>query len=300
VTFERIVIGIPTYKRPETLRSLLRSLAEQQLPADCECSILVVDNDPGESAREVADEFGIGLTYVAEPKPGLAHVRNAILDGASEATWLAMIDDDERPEGGWLATLLHVAREHDAAAVGGPVISEFETPPPEWIVHGGFFNRPRRPTGTSVPHVFTGNALLRVEAVQRHDIRFDDRLGLVGGEDRLFFARLHRAGGRIVWADDAICHETVSGDRVTRRWLVRRMLRVGTSTSFIELQLKPGVGTRVVLMAKGLVWWALGWLSAPASVLGRRASVAAARRRAYGTGLLQGLFGRLEAEYARD
>ena len=62
----------------------------------------------------------------------------------------------------------------------------------------------------------TGNLLLSLEHVRRHDLTFDDELGLAGGSDHLFTKQLRRRGGAIYWCDEAVVHEFVPRDRLGR------------------------------------------------------------------------------------
>src|SRR5664279_6229129 len=78
---------------------------------------------------------------VVEPKPGIAAARNRVLDETAAADLLVFIDDDERPTAEWLAHLLETFDRSPGAGVVGPVVSEYEHVPEEWITKGGFFSR---------------------------------------------------------------------------------------------------------------------------------------------------------------
>lgn len=64
-----LVIGIPTFRRSEMLSRLLAALPAQQEDAerahDVTSSVVVIDNDPAESARGIADEHD--ARYVTAP-----------------------------------------------------------------------------------------------------------------------------------------------------------------------------------------------------------------------------------------
>ena len=50
-----------------------------------------------------------------------------------------------------------------------------------------------------------------------------------GGEDADFFFRLHLAGRRLVWCDEAVVTEQVPSSRLTLKWLRQRGFRSGQS-----------------------------------------------------------------------
>jgi hypothetical protein len=58
----KIVIGVPTYRRPKMLQQALTSIAKLNIPADylgapVEVTVVIVDNDPERSARETVAQF---------------------------------------------------------------------------------------------------------------------------------------------------------------------------------------------------------------------------------------------------
>ena len=56
----------------------------------------------------------------------------------------------------------------DAAAVVGPVRSDYARDPSPWVQAGRFFDRRRLPTGTPVEVAATNNLLLDLHEVRRH------------------------------------------------------------------------------------------------------------------------------------
>lgn len=293
---------VVTHARPQGLARLLEGLAGQRFrAAPAGFRVIVVDNAPRPDAEAVcagfAGRFSAGLVYRRCARPGIASGRNAALEAAGDAEWIAFLDDDEVPEPDWLDRLLAAQRGHAADVVTGPVLPHFESPPPQWVLAGGFFAPEQRPTGTSLEVAYTHNVLFRAEPVERLGLRFDERLNLMGGEDTLFFRSLRRAGLRMVWADDARVREWIPAARLTRRWLVRRMVRYGVADGFIALELAPGWATRWALWRKG-AWIMLG---SPRWLLRRRPWrwVQGLRKAGYGWGLVRGATGGVLEEYAR-
>ncbi|HLS32139.1 MAG TPA: glycosyltransferase, partial [Brevibacterium sp.] len=92
----RVTIAIPSYRRPQQLRALLAALPERIAEtADARVDVLVVDNDPAGSAEETTIGTDLDLRYAREDTPGIAAVRNRVLDECRGSDLIAFIDDDE-------------------------------------------------------------------------------------------------------------------------------------------------------------------------------------------------------------
>src|SRR5205085_3629016 len=95
-----VSIVIPTYRRPDMLRTAVDScLAQRGVTATFE--IIVVDNDAAGSARATVDglaaDSAVPIRYVLEDKPGISHARNTGVRHAP-GRYLAFLDDDEEAE----------------------------------------------------------------------------------------------------------------------------------------------------------------------------------------------------------
>lgn len=249
----RISVCLCTCERPALLAALLPRLAAQQRDEADALEIIVADNDAARSAQPVVEQFArasaVPVHYVSEPRRNIALARNASVAPA-RGEYVAFIDDDERPPPDWLATLLRTARAHDGAAVLAPVRPHFETPPPGWLLRGGFCDRAEHPTGHPMPwqECRTGNVLIRRDAlmaVADGAGPFRAAFG-TGGEDKDLFMRLARAGHRFVWCNEAAVDETVPPERWRRRFLLRRALLRGRNNLGLE-------GQRGALLARSLV-----------------------------------------------
>lgn len=301
-----MALCVLTYRRPAGLARLLGALGDLRFPDGApEIRLVVVDNDPEASARGVCDDLGprlpFSIHYLVEKRRGIPQARNAALGAVLEAAeFVAFLDDDEVPEPDWLAELLRVQRAHDADAVTGPCLSRFEKAPPRWIEEGGFFERPRRPTGRPLQFAFTGNVLVRANALSAMGELFDERLALTGSEDSEFFQRFARAGHRIVWCDTAVIHDSVPESCVKLAWILARAYRVGAAEAYIERKLLPGPTTALRVLVHGAYCIAKGsLLLAAAALRGRAAAAAALRLASFGAGRVGGVVGLQYAEYRR-
>jgi succinoglycan biosynthesis protein ExoM len=270
-------------------------------------SILVVDNDPEQSAMPLREELAgsCDLRIVHEPTPGIVAARNRALDECTDADVLVFIDDDELPQDGWLRSMLATWERTGAAAVAGPVVSTFEEQPDPFVVGGAFFVRRRLPTGTELDVAATGNLLLDICQVRRAGVRFDSRFALSGGSDSLFTRELHRRGGRMVWCDEAVVTDVVPASRANRSWVLRRAVRTGNTISRVELALAEGpvarLWCRVVLVGRGLARLVGGSARAvlgfaTGSVVHRAGGARSAWR---GVGMIGGSLGYTREEYRR-
>lgn len=303
---EGVGVAMLTYRRPEDLEVAIPALLTQ-VEAFPGAEILIVDNDTEPSAASTVAGWSKDhpVRYVHEPTPGIAAARNRALDELADRELVIFIDDDERPEPGWLETLVATFREHECVGVAGRVRSRIDGPVDPWIVHGGWFTRPSRVTGQRMPVVATNNLLLDVAAVHRLGVRFDNAFGLTGGSDTVFSLEVSRRGGRFVWCDEAVVVDVVPAARATRRWVVRRAYRSGNSRSRAQIHVTrgrlPRMGVRARLAAGGLARLVAGGLPlAVHTLLRQEARASAATRRAVrGAGMLVGAFGRAVVEYAR-
>jgi succinoglycan biosynthesis protein ExoM len=229
--------------------------------------VLVVDNDPDAGAAEAMRRVHAGARYVHEPAPGLAAVRNRALEVAAESRLLLFMDDDGRPAPGWLVGMVDVWEATGRPdAVAGRVLEHYESTPSAWIVAGGFFRRRSLRTGAEVSAAPAGNLLLDVQSLRARGLRFDDRFGFSGGEDTLLTRQLVRAGGRIVWCEEAAVVDQVPTDRMSRDWVLRRARSHGSTSVAVSLVMTESV--------VGRAWVRL------VSVLGGVARVAAGGARA--------------------
>ena len=300
-----VAILVPTFRRPDSLETLLRLLAESVADAAAPASdvpageggasgrvrgsrtfsLLVADNDAErQEGREVVERLapllGVDVSVVVEAARGVSSVRNRLVTAALDAgaRHLLMIDDDEWPSRGWVGAMLRCAEAHAADIVSGPVRPDFEAPPPAWVVEHALFDDAPHPTGAFPRVQRTGNTLFRA-AVLADPVLFPDRewfsvrLGRFGGEDSHLVERLVGLGARHVWCEEAVVHERVPEARTRFDYLAARAWRNGNTGMLYRSMLLPGPlwgGVRVGRSA----YLALRWVA-----LAHRCLRGSARRR---------------------
>nr|WP_313777434.1 glycosyltransferase [Mycobacterium sp.] len=288
------MIAIATYKRPEGLRNLLTSLAEQDYEG--EVSVLVVDNDAAHSAEDVVGAYGV--RYLCEPTAGIPFARNAALRArAPEVEAIAFIDDDEQADRGWLSSLIATAQSTRADIVAGPVIPVLPDKAPWWSRRYGLFELPIFAEGAPVKWPATNNMLLKVSALNAlAEPVFDERLATTGGSDSDLVDRIRASGGSTAWASLAVVNDYVPSERARLSWLWRRNVRLGNCSARILLRRHP----KWAVIGIGVVRVTLGVSLSPALlVIGGRRAGALLLGVPTGVGTVSGALGILVDEYRR-
>lgn len=302
-----VVIGMPTFCRPAGLARILPLLLEQaRMLRGAQARLVVVDNDPEASARAALEQWRApGLSYLHEPRPGIAAARNCALDAAHGSDALVCVDDDEAPQPGWLQALVDTWLRWRCAAVTGPVASVFEGRVDEWVLASGLFATSVRTSGTTVRGADSGNLLLDLAALRRHGLRFDEEFGLSGGSDTMLAHTLRSRGEEIRWCQEAMVVEYIPAHRSQRAWVLNRTVRTSNTWSRMRLSLAGPTRwrhTQAELTARGLFRLLRGGSLRARGLIRRRVSDDARGSidLASGRGLLLGAYGVVRYEYARQ
>ena len=226
-----VVICIPTFRRPQSLKRLLTAIAA--LKTRAAVAVLVADNDAEghagfDLAQALAPGFRFPLRAVIAHERGIAQVRNVLIAEALKDAprFLAMIDDDEWPDTGWIDAFLRAAQDSGAGVLQGSIL--FGHPAQPDIV---------RASGPAAMLQGAGNLLIRRDVLERTaQPWFDPQFALSGGEDRDFFVRLQRAGVAFAWSDEARCFGEVPESRATLSWMLARAYSIGNSDMRVVLK----------------------------------------------------------------
>ncbi len=252
-----VSVVIPTFRRPDSLARALGSCQEQLGAPRTE--IVVVDNCPHGSAYDVVSSIArsssLPIRYEQEPIAGVAAARNRGVRTA-RAPLLAFLDDDEEAHPGWLAKLIEARAEHDADAVFGAVLPQFDGLPPRGaaaylpMLRRLFPEPPGELPRRRLARLGTGNSLFHARCLGERP--FDPGLGLGGGEDSALIKRLARERRRFIWSPEARVTEYLPAERANLRFLLRRRFsdgQVRTSTCLVTGPREPG---------RALFWMAVG------------------------------------------
>lgn len=238
----RICIGTITRARPAMLQNLLRSYAEMHVPEGSVLHFVIVENNDRPTLHDIVERFRTQLPrwtvqYEIEPNLGIAFARNRVLECALVAggDLLTFVDDDEVVNRDWLIQLV---AERDASTldiVGSPV--RLAAPPcgvSIWkkMIWSGMDRANRHSLARTLRtrnmgkadkiRIATGSWMGNLAFFRRTNLRFDNQLGLAGGEDWGLWAEARQLGARTGWTPHAVAYETVPLERLSLRYLYRR------------------------------------------------------------------------------
>ena len=208
--------------------------------------VVVVDNDPEASAREVVDAAALPgpVRYLVERRSGAVHARNAGI-AAATGEIVVLLDDNVVPRDGWLQRLVAPILAGTADATGGRVVLDPSVPRPAWFdepVVGQYLTNfdlgdaPRLLTGDEF--VVTASAALRRELLVRIG-GFATNLGPRGttqlvSDDVRLIRDVQNAGGRVAWVPDAVVEHELPASRLRPSWILRRAYLQGRSDWLLD------------------------------------------------------------------
>jgi succinoglycan biosynthesis protein ExoM len=232
----------------------------------------------------MASNVPYAVKYCVEPRQNIAMCRNKAVENAA-GDFVAFIDDDEFPIGEWLLTLFRTLRRYNADGVLAPVNPHFDVGAPQWVIEGGFYDRPVHPTGMKLQwsQCRTGNALLKKELFDGDSQPFKPEC--LSGEDQDFFRRKIEEGCSFIWCHEAPAYEVVPPVRWKRGFLVRRAL-------FRGIFAQRNHGSQPVRVLQALISVPLYALLLPVALaFGQAKFMACVFKLSYHAGRLFGLFG---------
>jgi GT2 family glycosyltransferase len=204
-----------TYRRLDDLAVMIRRLAEQERGVD---TLVIVDNDPAESAGEVAAGLDHGadgqhrprVTYIASganlgPAGGIALGMRHVLNYAADDDWVVPLDDDNPPRRrDMLAELerfgTRLREQEPAVGAVGLCGSRFD------VTQGRGFRIPDDELNGAVGAAWIGSdnfPLYSVHAVRAVGV-FDEEL-FFGFDDLEYGLRL-RSAGFAIYAHGGLWH----------------------------------------------------------------------------------------------
>lgn len=226
-----ISIIIPTFRRPEGLKTALTSVVSQA-QAGRPFEIVVTDNDPQGGARAYVESVqmksDVEIVYTHAPEPGVSNARNVALSVA-RGRYIIFLDDDMEATAGWVSKFINVAQQYQAGIVFLPAVAAMPRPnDPLNRYMAPFFSRVfDAPEGLVEDCLGTGGCLLDLNLCQMPNPPFDPALNEVGGEDDFLFSHLVATGSKVAWSPDALAHEHVPLARATPQYLWTRNFAFG-------------------------------------------------------------------------
>lgn len=182
----RLAVGIATRDRPALLADALRDLVRQTRAPD---RVLVCYTQP-------ADIGGVpeGAELLLSA-PGLPRQRNMIMDAATDCDAVLFLDDDFVMDPGYIQATADALRTcPNLIATTGTVLADDTRGPGLSPEAAHTLLRESPPAGSGFELVRSGygcNMAIRLSAVRRHGLRFDERLPLYAWSEDVDFT--HRA-----------------------------------------------------------------------------------------------------------
>lgn len=234
-----VTVVICTYNRANLVRRCLEALDRQDISPET-FAVVVVDNRSTDATRQAVERHAqtaaYALRWVMEENQGTSHARNR---GARESAtpWLAFLDDDVRPHGDWMRSILDFITDHpDAAMFGGPYLPDYLDPPPAWLPaevgrvwHGD--------ATVLLPHrkhfLVGGNFMARRDIFLTLD-GFDPNLGPCGdvfqyGEDTEFYRRAISLGYSVYHTPRPVVDHLVRLEKYRLAWHITSLREFGAN-----------------------------------------------------------------------
>jgi succinoglycan biosynthesis protein ExoM len=236
-----LAIIICTFRREELLAKTLASIRAQAVPPGARLSVVVADNsDEGSAAGVVAAAQAVSpfeIRYVEAHPANISVARNAGIR-ASDAPFVAFVDDDEELAPDWFEAVVAGLRAHPHDVFFGRVDPVFEAPERVTPAIRQLFSRfIEAPSGREVTAlgdrkdrvltVATSNSVLRRATTLTDEAPFNPHFGNAGGEDLDLFCRLQVRGCRFAWLPAARVSEWVPASRCDPGYLRRRFFAGG-------------------------------------------------------------------------
>jgi glycosyltransferase involved in cell wall biosynthesis len=241
----QVSVVLPTLNpHPGRLARALSGLDAQTLPRDS-WELLAVDNGSAPPLSSATQPLlrNLAAKILIERRTGLTPARLAGIR-AARGDIIVFMDDDNVLSPGYLASVARRFTELPSlAAAGGPVLPDWESPPPEWtrefhgllalrerteqveIAHGGPGVRwpAFAPVGAGLA-IRRSYALKYADAVERDPRRLAlDRSGnslASGGDNDLVFSALH-AGGDVAYFPELRVTHVIPASRLEARYLAK-------------------------------------------------------------------------------
>ena len=163
--------------------------------------------------------FELGVEYRISGKQNISIARNLAIETAMvTAAWTAMTDDDCEPPPQWLEALLDLQQRTGADAVTGRMVRRVPDGSPRWITDQPFLELgvEEPADGAEMAAAATFNTLLSSRWLKEHpQVRFEPAMGVIGGEDMVFFRAARAAGLKIRFSKEAFVYENEPPERAT-------------------------------------------------------------------------------------
>jgi GT2 family glycosyltransferase len=236
-----VSITLTRYREPNRLVwETLDSLAEQR---DVRAEVLFLDqmqDDDTEAHIRDLTSPDIAFEYVRIEKKGLSFARSYAIRHAANNI-LLFIDPDAIAEPGWAKALAASLDRPGIAVAGGKIVPKWHGRPllltRSRIVMDQYSLLDLGPGERDVDRIVGANfGINRAEGGK--EAYFDEAYGrregrLFGGEESDLCRRVREQGSKVIYVGDALVHHQIVPERITYRWITKRLFYAGLSRAIL-------------------------------------------------------------------
>lgn len=250
-------IIICTHNRANLLSSVLNSMVKQNCSKE-DFEVIIIDNASNDNTKAIIESFKSSLQnlqYIYEPSIGLSFARNAGLKAAI-GQYVAFLDDDAKPCEEWAASLIYDFENLTPrpVCIAGKVIPLWEAEKPKWypsrfesLLGLLDFGNESYFLGSNQAPIGANMAFIREVLVQMNGFSSDlGRKGknLLSNEEIQLFIMMHKKGYPIYYEPKACVEHLMQKERLTKKWLIRRLYWQGISDVVLDYENYRKTGTR--------------------------------------------------------
>ncbi|MDJ0843606.1 glycosyltransferase family 2 protein [Crocosphaera sp.] len=205
----RFSLVIPTYNRPERLKTCLDSIKNLNYPGD-RFEVIIVDDGSQEPLDNLVNPYRnqLNLTLIRQSNAGPATARNTGAN-AAKGEYLAFTDDDCTLDKNWLSALENGFSKAEKALIGGKTINDLPDNPYSTAsqllidyIYDYYNNKSHQPT------FFASNNFALSRDLFKKVGQFDVTFPLAAGEDREFCDRWLFSGYPLQYIPEAIIYHS--------------------------------------------------------------------------------------------
>ncbi len=208
----KISVVIPTYQRCESVRRLLKALADQTMPAG-DYEVIVSIDGSKDATREMVTAFEASylLQGLWQPNRGRAAACNTGIRAAT-GQLVVLLDDDMEPPPTFLEAHHKEHRDSPLSGIIGAVPIRYDrTSPPVVQFIGAKFNEHLEHLGRSngqfkLRDFYSGNFSINREVILELK-GFDEDFKQYGNEDLELFLRLKSKGVSVKFSQEALAYQ---------------------------------------------------------------------------------------------
>ena len=237
----KLLIGVCTQNRNNLLKKNLYSINKLNIPKFVDPIIVIVDSSKNSLSKTIISKFKKKksfkkrVIYSAVKRRGIPIARNEILKIAKKINpkFLCFFDDDCTVSKIWLVNNLKIFKETNCDVITGPQLHQYNSAKKNFFNFLEILERSVKHKSV-VSWAATNNVIFRFSIVKKLNIKFDEKMTLMGGSDQLFFKTISSKGYKIIWNEKSKVHEHFHEERNNFKWFKKRNLRYGLSGVYID------------------------------------------------------------------